>query len=144
MIKWPQIATGINEEATRISVQSDLAITDEAKYREYIRTLANLLSLNRDNFNPQNMLIEDYIAKGAMEERNSIYNLQNYVIGLSEVGLTVDANEELDLEKSFKRVNYFALFENQTVRNNVQKGIGNRPIDFVATQIPLNSITAHS
>ena len=141
--KWTDedIAKGLNDKAMRVSVQVENAAQDEIRYREYLRVLSNLLSLNRDFFRPKEMKIEDYIAHGAMGTRNSIYDLQNYVVGLADQGLTLKANDEIDFEKSFKRVNYLDLFKSQNVTNNVQQGISNYPIDFIATHIPLDEIS---
>jgi len=117
------------------------AVREEASYREYVRVLSNLLSLRREIFDAKKIKIEDYIAAGAMGQRNSVYELQNYVVGLSPQGLTLNADGGIDREKSFKRVNYFDLFQGQVVRNNVQPKIGNRPVDFVAADIPLGEIS---
>lgn len=137
-----EIAKGIDEAAIRLVAQTNIAIEDVEKYREYIRVLANLIALEPENFDAGKLKIENYIAKGAMGDSNSIYQMQNYTVGLSEPGLTLDDENELDEEKSFKRVNYFELLENQTVRNNVQTEISNHPVDFAAARIPLDSIAS--
>lgn len=131
---------GLNRENRRTAVQNDIAARQEAEYRETVRVLSNLLALEKETFNPKKLKIEDYIAKGAMGEKNSVYQMQNYVAGLSATGLTIDKNNKIDTEKSFRRVNYFELLESRKVINNVQKEISNRPIDFVAKRIPLESI----
>lgn len=142
--KFPseEVALGIDKDARRLVAQTNLASQDEAAYREYLRTLSNLLALKPENFDAKKLKIEDYIAKGAMGERNSIYELQNYVAGLSEQGLILNSKGDVNFEKSFKRINYFDLLKNQKVINNVQSDLGNQPIDFIATRIPLNSISA--
>ena len=132
---------GINRENRRTAAQTYIAIREEKEYREYLRILSNLLSLRRENFNPKKLKIEDYIGKGVMGERNSVYQLQNYIVGLSAAGLVLNANNEIDFEKTFKRINYFDLLASQAVRNNVQTKISNRPIDFVTTRIPLEAIS---
>ncbi|MGI9054261.1 MAG: alkaline phosphatase family protein, partial [Pyrinomonadaceae bacterium] len=132
---------GINRENRRTVAQTYIAIREEREYREYIRVMSNLLSLSRENFNPKKIKIEDYIGKGVMGERNSVYQLQNYIVSLSAAGLVLNASNEIDVEKTFKRINYYELLENQAVRNNVQIGISNRPVDFVATGIPLEAIS---
>lgn len=136
-----QIAIGEDKDARRIVVQTNLAREDETAYGEYVRTLSNLLSLTPENFNAGKIKIEDYIAKGAMGERNSIYELQNYVVGLSKQGLMINTSGTIDYARSFKRIDYFDLIKNQTVINNVQKNPGNSPIDFIATRIPLESFS---
>ncbi len=75
-----------------------------------------------------------------MGERNSIYQLQNYIVGEAPGGLQLRADGSLDLEKSFARVDYFTLLQSITVRNNVQPAVSNRPIDLVANRIPSSQI----
>lgn len=137
-----EYAKGINRADRRLAAQTAIAVREAKEYREYARVLSNLLAFKKENFDPKKIKIEDYIAKGAMGENNTIYQLQNYVAGLSPNGLTLDENNEIDPEKSFRRVNYFELLESQSVRNNVQNGISNRPVDFVATRIPLEEIAS--
>ena len=137
-----QKAKGLDKEALRISALTEIAVREERSYREYIRICTNLLALKPETLDGGKFKIEDYIAKGAMGDKNSVYELQNYVVGLAAQGLMAGANNRIDLEKSFRRINYFELLESQRVRNNVQAGVGNQPIDFVAARIPLGSIAA--
>jgi hypothetical protein len=44
------------------------------------------------------------------------------------------------MERSFARVNYFTLIGDVTVRNNVQAGVVNRPVDFVAVRVPAEAL----
>ena len=133
-------SAGIDKDAKRLVVQVNLATDDEKAYREYIRTLSNLLALKRENFDAKKLKIEDYIAKGAMGERNTIYELQNYVVGLSAQGLMLNAKNDVDYERSFKRINYFDLIKSQKVLSNVQSELGNAPIDFIAVRLPLDYV----
>ena len=71
-----------------------------------------------------------------MGERNSVYELQNYIVGGVPGGLQLRADGSLDLEKSFVRVDYFALLQSVVVKNNVQPDVTNLTIDMVATRIP--------
>ena len=89
-----EYAGGLHREDRRVAAQTDIAVSEETKYREYLRVLSNLLSLKKENFNPKKLKIEDYIAKGAMGESNSVYQLQNYIIGLSPKGLTLDEKRQ--------------------------------------------------
>jgi len=128
------------EHNRRLREQINLAKSDEKNYRSFLQTLAKLLALKRETLLSKKFKIEDYIAPDAMGEMNSVYDLQNYTVGLSEQGIVLDANGVLDFVKSFQRVNYFELIHSQRVRNNVQKGIGNRPVDFVAARIPAEMV----
>ena len=127
---------GGNEEARRVFARLDSAETDERKYTEYARTLSNLLTLSRESLEPSRISIEDVIAKGAMGTHNSIHSLQNYVVGLAPGGPVIATDGSLDMQKSFQRVDYFALLNSISMRNNVQPGVDPRPIDFVAIRIP--------
>jgi hypothetical protein len=131
---------GGNEEARRVFARLDSSLTDERKYTEYARTLLNLLTLRRENLEPSRIRIEDVIAKGAMGAHNSIHSLQNYVVGFAPGGPQLAADGSLDLQKSFQRVDYFALLNSIAMRNNVQPEVDPRPIDFVAVRIPPESV----
>lgn len=130
---------GEDVQGRRMTAQNKIARREEADYRNYLATLNGLLSLKKDSFEPKDVKIETLIAPGAMGDHNSIYQLQNYVVGPSQNGLVLDQDGRMDMLASFQHVNYFDLFTSQTVRNNVQAEVGNRPIDFVATTIPLNA-----
>ncbi len=117
--------------------QLDLKEGDE--YRRYIASLSRLLALDRSRSNLKKIEIADVIAPGAMGEPNSLYQLQNYVVGPGREGLVLDASGKLDLERSFVRVNYFDLLHEQRVKNNVQRGVSNRPVDFVAVTVDRGS-----
>jgi hypothetical protein len=71
-----------------------------------------------------------------MGERNSIHQMQNYIVGVAPGGFFLKPDGSLDMQKSFLRVDYFSLLHNVAVKNNVQRGVANRPIDIVATRIP--------
>jgi len=140
--KWSQADkdAGRDKEALRIFARFDQAEKDERKYSAYLRTLENLLALKRDGFDPGKIKLEDEIAPRAMGEPNSIHDLQNYIVGLSPNGLSLASDGSLDWAKSFRRVNYFPLLCDVAVRNNVQPGIGSRPVDFIALRAPREAI----
>jgi hypothetical protein len=133
---------GRDLDARRISAHMSSSISDERDYVEYLRTLSNLLALKRESFDPARLKIEDVIAKKGMGKHNSLYELQNYVVGIAPEGLQTTQSGALDMQKSFKRVDYFSLLHDVTVRNNVQELVGNRPIDFVAVRIPRREIAS--
>jgi hypothetical protein len=109
------------------------------EYRAYLRTIANLLALTRDRLS-RRLEVKEYIAPGAMGERNSLYDLQHYVAGPSQSGLTLREDGSLDLERSFSRVDYFAVLTKLRVRNNVQPGVVSNPIDMTAVRIPCSGL----
>jgi hypothetical protein len=71
-----------------------------------------------------------------MGDPNSVYDLQNYVVGPAAGGLVLAPDGSLDFVRSFERVNYAPLLTSLTVRNNVQAAVGSRPIDFLAMTVP--------
>ena len=127
---------GRDDNARRICVHVTQWTEMAAKYEAYVGAMRRLLSLHAETFVPAKLKIEELIPKNAMGPRNSIHNLQSYVVGLGSQGLVLKGDGSLDVERSFVRINYFDLLKRQTVRNNVQPGLSNQPIDFLATRIP--------
>ncbi len=129
------IAKGIDKQARRVAALEDIAGDEETTYRKYLGSLTRILSLRPETFQPEKLNVENVIEPRAMGDANSVGQLQNYAVGLSPAGLTLDGNQNLDLERSFARVNYFDLLLKQTVRNNLQAKLSNHPVDFVATRM---------
>ena len=135
-----ELEFGRDDNARRICIQSKQWAEFRMRYGEYVATMRNLLALKRESIDPMKLKIEDLVPKDSMGRRNSIHELQNYVVGLSKHGLVLNKDGSLDLDRSFIRLNYFDLLHEQAVRNNVQPAVSNRPVDFIATRIPLASI----
>ena len=127
---------GLDDKAKRIWVQLDRWQQEQKEYSEYAATLQNLLKLSAEAFSPAQIKIPTVIPKQSMGDRNSIYQLQNYIAGVAPGGLVVNSDGSLNMDRSFARIDYFALLQGITVRNNVQRGISNRPIDMIATRLP--------
>jgi hypothetical protein len=121
----------------RISL-AKISAEDLVDYDKYLSSLKTLLGLKREFFRGRDFRIEDLIAPGAMGESNTLNQLQNYVVGLSNSGLVIGPDDNIDLERSFTRLDYFDLVSSQRVRNNVQAGVGNRPVDFIASRVPIS------
>jgi len=126
---------GLDDAAKRIYVQLDRWQQERRTYGEYALAFQNLLSLSSEAFNPEKVKLASVIPKSSMGDRNTIYELQNYVVGLSPIGLVLNSDGSLDVEKSFVRIDYFSLLHDLTVRNNVQRGVTNRPVDLIATRL---------
>jgi hypothetical protein len=126
---------GRDQTARRESARLDSWIGDEQSYATYLQTLSNLLALERRSFRAAQVKIEDVIPKGAMGLQNTIHQLQNYVVGVSPAGLKQISDGSLDFSNSFLRVNYFTLLRSIKVRNNVQDGVSNAPVDFIVTTV---------
>lgn len=127
---------GLDDAAKRIYVQYDRWRNEVREYSYYLLTMQNLLSLSSETFTPAKLKIRDVIPKESMGDRNTIYKLQNYVYALAPNGLVLNTDGSLDLQGSFQRLDYFALLHGVSVRNNVQRGIANRPVDMIATRLP--------
>jgi hypothetical protein len=132
--KEEQLA-GRDDAAKRIFVQYDRWQGQEKEYLSYAGILQNLLALTPATFKPSNLRIEDVIQKRSIGDHNSVYQLQNYIVGLAPEGLVLNTAGSLDLQKSFVRVDYFSLLHGVSVKNNVQPGVSNRPIDLIATRL---------
>jgi hypothetical protein len=135
-----EMTLGRDDEKIRIYAQLERWMSQEKSYSEYAGTLANLLRLSKTNFLPAKLKIEDLIAKDSMGERNSIYQLQNYIVGLGPGGFVLKADSSIDMEKSFVRLDYFSLLQSIRMRNNVQPDVSNKPIDMIAIRIPTELI----
>ncbi|HUS12852.1 MAG TPA: alkaline phosphatase family protein [Pyrinomonadaceae bacterium] len=128
-------AAGRDDQAKRVCIWLDIWTGQDQHYSEYGRTLTNLLTLRREGFDPSKLKIDDVIARRAMGEHNSIYQLQNYVIGVAPGGLVLRPDGSLDSASSFIHVDYFSLLHDLAVRNNVQSGVSNRPVDLLAVRV---------
>jgi hypothetical protein len=126
---------GLDDASKRIFVQLDRWESERRRYSEYARTLQNLLSLPSEAFNPSKVKIADVIPKESMGDRNTIYELQNYVVGLGPDGFVLNSDGSLNVDKTFVQIDYFALLQGIAVRNNVQRGVTNKPIDLIATRL---------
>ena len=126
---------GLDDAAKRVYVQLDRWQQEQKQYGEYITNLENLLRLSAEAFSPTQIKIPTVVPKMSMGERNSIYQLQNYVVGVAPGGLVLNSDGSLNMERSFVRIDYFALLHGIAVRNNVQRGMTNRPVDMIAIRL---------
>jgi len=129
------LKAGRDDEAKRVFAQLDRWIGQEQRYTEYARILTKLLAVSREDLAPGKIKISDLIAKNSMGERNSIHQLQNYIVGIAPGGLILKPDGSLDTQKSFVRVDYFSLLHDVSMKNNVQPGVASRPIDMIAIRI---------
>jgi hypothetical protein len=108
---------------------------EERTYSAYVATMNRLLGLNPADFDPGKFNMEDLIPKKSLGEPNSLGDLQRYVAGPAPGGLVAAADGSLDWEQSFRHIDYFPALSGISVRNNVQKGVGARPVDFIAVAV---------
>jgi hypothetical protein len=126
---------GLDDAAKRIYVQLDRWQNDQKEYGEYVTSMENLLRLSAEAFSPAQIKIPAVIPKMSMGDRNTIYELQNYIVGVAPGGLVLNNDGSLNIERSFARINYFDLLHGIAVRNSPQRGIGNRPVDMIAVRL---------
>ncbi|MEP6568210.1 MAG: alkaline phosphatase family protein [Acidobacteriota bacterium] len=129
-------AAGRDDAAKRVCVWEDIWVGQDRSYSEYVRTVTNLLALRKENFDATKLKIEDLVPRRSMGEHNTIQELQNYIAGIGPGGLVLKPDGSLDMAGSFVHIDYFKLLHDQTVRNNVQTGVGSQPIDLLAARIP--------
>jgi hypothetical protein len=108
---------------------------DERAYADYSATMKRLLGLDPADFDPGKFNTADLIPRKSLAGRNTIGDLQHYVAGLGPNGLVIAPDGSLDMENSFRHVNYFSALSEIAVRNNVQQGVAAKPVDFIA--VPL-------
>ncbi len=127
---------GRDDAAKRVCAQAEIWQGEESGYAEYGRVLANLLALRKEDFNASKIKLDDVIAKHAMGEHNTVYQLQHYVAGIAPGGFVLNPDGSLDEERSFVHIDYLSLLHNLTVRNNVQPGVVSHPVDLIALRLP--------
>jgi len=130
--KWTaaQRDAGLDKVARRLDVQLDSWREQERGYSEYAGSLIKLLALSPSDFDKHSFTASDLIPKRAMGDANSIYDLQNYIIGPGPAGPV----------GSFRKVNYLPQLAALAVKNNVQAEVGSHPVDFIAVRIPKASL----
>lgn len=132
---------GKDDNARRVCIKVKQWNELRMHYGAYIATVRNLMALKKEGFDPQKLKIKDLIFEQSMGRRNSINELQNYVVGIGKDGLVLNNDGSLNTDRTFVRINYLDLLYEQSVRNNVQSLVSNRPVDFIATRIPRELIS---
>ena len=56
-------------------------------------------------------------------------------MGPAAAGLVLDGKGALDMEHSIRHIDYFPALTSLAVRNNVQKGVGREPVDFISVAV---------
>ncbi|HKP45247.1 MAG TPA: alkaline phosphatase family protein [Pyrinomonadaceae bacterium] len=134
-----QTAAGLDDDAKRICAQVDRWSGQERNYGEYARIMTNLLRLQPGDIGTK-LKIEELIPAHAMGQRNTSFQLRNYLAGIGPAGLVLTPDGRLDMQKSFVYVDYFSLLHSQSVKNNVQPDVSSHPIDMIAIRVPSAAI----
>lgn len=91
------------------------------KYAAYAASLERILTLNAAQLKARRFKIEDLIHPGAMGERNTVWDLENYAV-------------ELRADGTFRTINYLAALTALRTKNQVQSELSPHPVDFVAME----------
>jgi hypothetical protein len=146
--KWNSVQRdgGLDKVARRLDVQLDRWREQERGYSEYLSNLSKLLALSPSDFDKHPPAASDVIPKRTMGDGNSIHQLQNYIADSRPGGLALTPDGSLDIEHSFRKVNYLQRLAGLTVKNNVQADVSSHPVDFIAVRVPkeiLAPVLAH-
>ena len=133
---------GRDQDARREMIRLDSWQKLALRYSEYVQSLSRLLQLDRANLMSSRVQVESVIPWRAMGEANSVFNLQNYAVGLVQEGPRLRSDGSIDMEASFRRIDYYSLLDSIRVRNNVQEAVGPKPVDFIATRLPREALAA--
>jgi hypothetical protein len=133
---------GLDKKARRASAELAQWIEERAQYSKYVFSLEALLALQVNETAAHDTKIPALIPPMSLGDRNTVFDLQHYVVGPSDRGMVLDMNGDLDEERSFRYVDYFPLFASQVVRNNPQKELSVHPVDFAIVDLPVDQVNA--
>ncbi|HLH02501.1 MAG TPA: alkaline phosphatase family protein [Bryobacteraceae bacterium] len=131
-----QHESGEDKANRRLRLELEHWEREHSAYRSYLSHLDRLLAFHPDSAKPFKGTISNLIPELTLGDNNSVGDLERYIVGPSAGGLVLTADGHLDEEKSFRRIDYFALLASQRARNNPQTNLSQRPIDFVAMALP--------
>lgn len=131
----PAIEGGIEHRRAKARLRSWKV--DEEEHREAIAAMDRLFAATPGRRGASKLVPERHLG-----EPNSIGQLQHYVVSVAPGGLKLGPGGVLDEARSFRRIDYFDLLRDLTVRNVVQEGVGRRPVDFLAAAVPAEALAA--
>ena len=130
-----QRAQGLDKAARRVAVQMERWKMQEREYSDYCSAISKLLTLTPADFEKRRYSAPELIPKRAMGDKNTLHDIEKYVVGPGPAGLVLAPDGSLDLDRSFRRVNYLPVLTKLSVRNNVQPEVASHPVDFVAMRL---------
>lgn len=123
-----QYAAGVLDEWVRKKAYVETIERQHREYAGYRRWLGVVLAAEPSQIASGKVKTAALVPKGILFDRNSIFQLQNYVVNAA------------GMPGRFERLDYFELLAGIKVRNNVQPGVSAKPVDFIAVEIPLASM----
>ena len=118
---------GRDQEARRGFAHLERMRAYEHGYSAYRAALKRLLDVTEDDLLSGKRL--DLVPQRFMGDLNSIYDLQNYVIGPDPA-----------TPGALLRIDYFDRLASIQVRNTVQEQLSSNPVDFIATRVPVEGL----
>jgi hypothetical protein len=132
--KWTagQRDQGLDKVARRSVRRIENWREEARRYMGYKAVVGRLLAVSSAELEAGKVRMEDLIPRKSLGPSNSREDLENYVVGPAMGGLVMNGQGGLDLERSFRTVNYPVSLSAIRVRNNTQAEMSNRPVDFIA------------
>jgi Type I phosphodiesterase / nucleotide pyrophosphatase len=134
--KQEERESGADKARRRLRRELQQWQSEQSGYQGYLAHLKALLVFEPDKSRPFNGAISNLIPEMALGDNNTVYDLENYIVGPSAGGLVLDQQGRLDEQRSFRCVDYFRLFAAQRARNNPQSQLSSEPIDFTEMAVP--------
>ncbi len=126
---------GLDKNARRVAARVDEWEKELHDYADYAQSIKKLLALRSEDLTVR-MHVDDLIPKRAMGDANSLEDLRNYTTGPGPQGFIFNRDGVLDLQRSFRRIDYLSAFSNISVQNNPQSGVDSHPVDFITVRLP--------
>lgn len=137
-----QNALGEDKQTRRLRRELQQWENEETAYRAYLTHLNKLLTFEADRTKTLRENVRDLIPAMSLGEKNTVGDLEHYIVGLQPAGVVVTADGKLDEGKSFRYIDNFAVIAAQRARNNPQAQLSNKPIDFIAMALPEDAYDA--
>ncbi|HEX4595711.1 MAG TPA: alkaline phosphatase family protein [Bryobacteraceae bacterium] len=141
--KWTtaQRDQGLDRTSRRLGIQLDAWRDQQRSYSDYEGAVNKLLAVTPSDFDKHPPSVSDLIPRHAMGDSGTIHDLENYIVGPAKGGLVLAPDGSLDLDRSFRKLNYLPRLAALAVKNSVQANVGSHPVDFIAVRVPRQSLT---
>ena len=138
-----QMSLGEHRASWRLRQEFDDWKEEYDAYSKYVEGLKRLLVFEPDARNPFKGKISDLVPEMSLGDPNTPEQMRHYVVGPYAGGLQLTADGKLDVERSFRYVDYPKLFSEQRAINNPQSQLPSKPVDFLAMRIRDTQLGEH-